>query len=253
MGDTTASIQRIIEVGGSALPHDMDSQLESAVVIDRLTMPDMFTLVFRDPERDILGKAHLEIGAKVKVSTTSTSETAPQPLIDGEVTSVETECGSHGTLAVVRGYDMSLPARGGSQERGVPQHQALRHCDQDRERGGPDARRGRDRWHFDHVFQANQSDLDFLYGLARQVGYDCRVDGQKLLFKKPVSRRPARRRATIEHRRHAARVRQRAARLPRPDERRAQVSKVEVRGWDPRRRRRSSAPPPPARAMPSCR
>ena len=36
------------------------------------------------------------------------------------------------------------------------------------------------------MFQANQSDLDFLYGLARQIGYDCRVDGEKLLFKKPV-------------------------------------------------------------------
>ena len=33
-------------------------------------MPDTFTLVFRDPDRDILGKAGLEIGTKVEISTT---------------------------------------------------------------------------------------------------------------------------------------------------------------------------------------
>ena len=32
-------------------------------------MPDTFTLVFRDPNRDILGKAGLEIGKKVEIST----------------------------------------------------------------------------------------------------------------------------------------------------------------------------------------
>ena len=36
------------------------------------------------------------------------------------------------------------------------------------------------------MFQANQSDLDFLYGLARRAGFDCRVDGDTLLFKKPA-------------------------------------------------------------------
>ena len=57
----------------------IDSQLESATVIDRLTMPDMFTLVFRDPDATSWARPHLEIGAKVKVSTTSTSETRPRP------------------------------------------------------------------------------------------------------------------------------------------------------------------------------
>ena len=106
---------------------------------------------------------------------------------------------------------------------------------------------------FDHVFQANQSDLDFLYGLARQIGYDCRVDGQKLLFKKPVESSTGPARATLEHRRHAAALRRRPARLPRPDERRGPGQQgrgprlgPEGEEGDHRHLRRT-------RAMPTCR
>ena len=38
----------------------------------------------------------------------------------------------------------------------------------------------------EHVLQANVSDLEFLYSLARVTGFECRVEGKKLLFKKPT-------------------------------------------------------------------
>ena len=41
-------------------------------------MPDTFTLVFRDPDRNILGTAGIQIGTKVVISTTSTREDAPK-------------------------------------------------------------------------------------------------------------------------------------------------------------------------------
>jgi hypothetical protein len=72
----TATSQRIVEVDGSELPADIDGQLESALVVDRLAMPDMFTLIFRDPTRNVLGRAGLGVGKKVKISTTSTTGTA---------------------------------------------------------------------------------------------------------------------------------------------------------------------------------
>ena len=238
MADTTASIQRIIEVGGSALPHDIDAQLESATVIDRLTMPDMFTLVFRDPDRDILGKAHIEVGAKVKISTTSTTEVAPQPLIDGEVTSVETEYGSHGTLAVARGYDMSHRLAAGRKSETYLNTKYSDIASKVAGAAGLTADVDETDGTFDHVFQANQSDLDFLYGLARQVGYDFRVDGQTLQFKKPVESAtgPAEGDASSTDATQLVwgsglldfRARMSAV---------AQVSKVEVRGWDPKEKK----------------
>ena len=235
MPDPEVSIGRLIEIDGSKLAADIDGCLESATVVDRLAMPDMFALVFRDPLRDILGRAGLEVGVKVKISTTSANEDSPKVLIDAEVTSIESEYGSHGTLAVVRGYDRSHRLAAG---RKTATYLNTKYSDIASQVAGAasltadvDESEGT----FDHVFQINQSDLDFLYGLARQIGYDCRVDGEKLLFKKPVESSSAPAEATgtsasatelvwgdnlLDFRARMSAV--------------AQVSKVEVRGWDPK-------------------
>jgi len=97
------SAARIVEVDSTKLEDDVDGQLASATVIDRLHMPDTFTLVFRDPERDILERANLEIGKRVKISTGGRTAEAADVLIDGEVTSIEVEYDTTGSRAIVRG------------------------------------------------------------------------------------------------------------------------------------------------------
>src|SRR5262245_14645246 len=107
---------RVIEVDSTKLVDDVDGQLESATVIDRLHMPDTFTLIFHDPERDVLDRAKLAIGKRVKISTGALTAEAAAVLIDGEVTSIEVEYGPWGSRAIARGYDLShrLPAGGES-------------------------------------------------------------------------------------------------------------------------------------------
>ena len=168
------------------------------------------------------------------ISTTSTREDAPKVLIDAEVTSIETEYGAHGTLAVVRGYDRSHRLAAGRKSRpsSTRSTRTSRPSWPARRGSRPDVDESEGT--HDHVFQANQSDLDFLSGLARQIGYDCRVDGENLLFKKLVesSSGPGRGRGLGTN--PTALVwgddlldfRARVSAVP-------QVSKVEVRGWDP--------------------
>ena len=231
---TTASIQRIVEIDGTELAADVESQLESALVVDRLAMPDMFTLVFRDPNRDILGRAGLEIGKKVKISTTSLTADSPEPLITGEVTSIEAEYDTLGTRAVVRGYDKSHRLAAG---RRTATFQNTKYSDIAQQiAGGAGLQADVDTSDgtYEHVFQVNQSDLDFLYGLARQIGYECRVDDETLLFKRPVESSGAPGEGDFEssdpvqlvwgHNLLEFRARMSAV---------AQVAKVEVRGWDP--------------------
>jgi hypothetical protein len=134
--------------------------------VDRLTMPDTFTLVFRDPDRDILGKAGLEIGKKVKISTASTTGDDPEPLITGEVTSIEAEYDTLGTRAVVRGYDKSHRLAAG---RKTATYQNVKYSDIAQQiAGGAGLQADCDTSDgtYEHVFQVNMSDLDFLYGLA---------------------------------------------------------------------------------------
>ena len=233
MPTTSASIQRIIEIEGSELAPDVESQLESALVVDRLAMPDMFTLVFRDPDRDVLGRAGLEIGKKVRISTSSLGADSPEPLISGEVTSVETEYDSLGTRAVVRGYDRSHRLSAG---RKTATYQQVKYSDiasQIAGAAGLTADVDDSGGTVDHVLQANQSDLEFLYGIARRIGFDCRVDDDKLLFKKPVESSGAPGDGDYEsedpvqlvwnHNLLEFRARMSAV---------AQVSEVKVRGWD---------------------
>ena len=235
MPDPEVSIGRLIEIDGSKLADDIDGQLESATVVDRLAMPDMFALVFRDPERDVLGRAGLEVGTKVKISTTSANEDSPKELIDAEVTSIESEYGAHGTLAVVRGYDRSHRLAAGRKTATYLNTKYSDIASQVASAASLSADVDETEGTFDHVFQINQSDLDFLYGLARQVGYDCRVEGESLLFKRPVESTSAPAEATGESTRPTELVwgdnlldfRARMSAV-------AQVSKVEVRGWDPK-------------------
>ena len=46
----------------ASCPETCSIHLESTTVIDRLTMPDTFTLVFRDPDRNILSTAGIQVG-----------------------------------------------------------------------------------------------------------------------------------------------------------------------------------------------
>ncbi len=84
------------------------------------------------------------------------------------------------------------------------------------------------------MFQVNQSDLDFLYGLAREIGFDCRVDDETLLFKKPVESAAGPGEGDLSSSDPVqlvwgANLLEFRARMSAV----AQVAKVEVRGWDP--------------------
>ena len=231
---TTTASGRLIEVEGSALAEDVDGQIESVLVLDRLSAPDMFTICFRDPGRDILGKAGLEIGKTVKISTVGLSGDAPESLITGEVTSIEAEYDSLGARAVVRGYDRSHRLAAG---RKTATFQNAKYSDiaqQIAGAAGLQADTGTTDQTVDHVFQVNQSDLDFLYAMARELGWDCRVDDRTLIFRKPVESSTAPGEGDVDSTDPVQLVwglnllefRARMSAV-------AQVAKVEVRGWDP--------------------
>jgi phage protein D len=234
---TVPSSQRVIEVESSQISPEVDGHLESATVIDRLHMPDTFTLVFRDPQRDVLESASIAIGKRIKISTGSIYADAPAVLIDGEVTSIEVEYDELGSRAVVRGYDLSHRLNAG---RNSKTYQNATYSDIAKEIAG-NANLETDiestsEVH-EHVIQANQSDLDFLMGLAREVDFDCRVDGDTLIFKTQAqaSEGPdAGDAATTDQKAlvwgttlHEFRARISAV---------AQVSEVKVRGWDPKKK-----------------
>src|SRR5262245_1846630 len=224
-----------VKVDGSDLDPAAKSALEGALVVDRLAMPDMFTVIFRDQDRDLLSKANLEIGKSIEISATSQSDDAEAVLIKGEVTSVEADYDTLGARAIVRGYDKSHRLTAG---RKTKTFENVKLSDVAKQ-SASDAGLGTDGDETDgtipHGFQVNRSDLDFLYAIALRAGFDCRVDGDDLLFKKPVESADAPDEGeptdaggtTLVWGVNLVEFRARMSAV-------AQVSEVELRGWDPK-------------------
>ena len=185
MSAVAASL-RTVKIDGSQLSTEIDGALESVLVVDRLAMPDMFTLTFRDPARKILKDAGVEIGKKVEISTGAMGDDAPAVLIDAEVTSIEADYDTLGSRAIVRGYDRSHRLAAGRKTATFQEMSYSEIAKKIAGDNGLDADCDDSGAALEHTLQANVSDLDFLYGLARRIGFDCRVDGTTLLFKKPV-------------------------------------------------------------------
>ena len=228
-----ASTQRTVKVDGTELSAEVDGALESVLVVDRLVMPDMFALTFRDPGRDILGKAGLEIGKTVEISTGSLRDDAPEVLIDGEVTSIEADYDTLGSRAIVRGYDRSHRLTAG---RRTATFQDMSYSEIAKKIAGDnglEAECDDAGAALENTLQANVSDLDFLYGLARRIGFDCRVEGTRLLFKKPAESSGAPGEGDFESADPLqlvwnANLLEFRARMSAV----AQVGEVKVRGWD---------------------
>src|SRR5438093_2441389 len=162
-----------IEVDGKPLGDDLMQSMVSAFVDDSLNLPDMFVLAFRDPGRDVLERAGIEIGKKITISVVSDASPGGETLISkAEVTALEAEFEPAGTLSVVRGLDQSHRLFRG---RRTESYQNATYADIAKkvaQRAGialgtidPTTEVRAD------VSQGNVSDWDFLRALAAKVGY----------------------------------------------------------------------------------
>src|ERR671936_921202 len=175
-----------ISIDGTALSRQLDDKLERVVIDHHQHLPDMFMIAFHDPDRDILGQVHANIGSTVKIKITPPGASAPETLMDGEVTSLEAEYDADQNLTIIRGYDKSHRLHRGRRTetyknvtdsdiaRTVAQRAGLTV-------GQIDSTSGT----FDHVSQANQSDWDFLKSRAREIGYELSLEDGKFYFCRP--------------------------------------------------------------------
>jgi uncharacterized protein involved in type VI secretion and phage assembly len=224
-----------IEVAGTPLVPEIDSLIEQIVVDDSHTLPDMFMLRFRDPAHEVLDKAGLTLGAKVKIFGGPVGGEAKILLISGEVTGLEAEIDETGTHVVARGYDVLHRLQRGrntrtfvdTTEADIVQRVAQAAGIELGEIENPPGIHPL-------VSQANQSDLDFLRGRAREIGFDLAVRGDKLYFQQPVDSAGAPATGTLQTDTPLALVlgANLNAFLPRITAA-EQVNQVEVRGWDP--------------------
>jgi phage protein D/phage baseplate assembly protein gpV len=97
----------LVDVDGTPLTADVTALLSYAHVDDSRDLPDAFVLRFRDPQRMVLAKARIGIGAQVRLRVQTSDPGGPVVLLTGEVTALERELDRTGTVTEVRGMDHS--------------------------------------------------------------------------------------------------------------------------------------------------
>lgn len=94
-----------VSINSTPLAADVATMLTQATVAASRNLPDACHLRFRDPERVLVRKTGLAIGAKVEVAVQSAEPGSPQRLMSGEVVAMEIDIDAAGTFIEVRGLD----------------------------------------------------------------------------------------------------------------------------------------------------
>ena len=226
----------VVEFAGRPLPTALANTLVEGYVDDSRTLPGLFVLRFRDPDRILLGRAGITIGVEVRLLAGADGRPSPRPLLSGQVTALEVEIDDGGTFTVVRGLDESYRLFRGRRVAGYQNMTLSDICTQvARQAGlrpgtmdvaGPV---------LEHVAQPNISDWEFVRGLAEDAGAQAYVQDGQLHVTGPtaasgapdVTARAERDPLVLEMGANLLRCRAGVSAAE-------QVTGVEVRGWDVR-------------------
>ena len=176
-----------IKVNGETMDEGVGSNLMEVRVDQNAHLPGMFTIRLFDPRLTLLDGDLLEVGDAVEIGSYEPGG-IPIRLIRGEVSGIEPIFGRNGAAELqVRGYDRSH-----KMHRSIRSHTYLNVKDCDL------ATRIAEQWGltpavdttttiYEHVYQRNQSDLDFLAKRAWRIGFECFVSDETLYFRRPKS------------------------------------------------------------------
>ncbi|MET0910256.1 MAG: VgrG-related protein [Ilumatobacteraceae bacterium] len=223
-----------IQVDGTDLAPDVASTLVEAFVEDEVNLPDAFELVFRDPLRTVLASGKFGIGKSLKISVVSESARGGTPIFDCEITALEAEIERDRTVAIVRGFDQAHRLQRGTT---TETHLDVTYGDiagkVAQRRGLQKGEAGTNTVVHEAVVQWNQTDWEFLSGLAAEIGHELVVVDSRLHLRPPgdSASGPAPGDLRSEDARQLV-AGSNLLRLRATLSGAEQVTEVEVRGWD---------------------
>ncbi|MGH9244057.1 MAG: phage baseplate assembly protein V [Acidimicrobiales bacterium] len=188
LADGSSTVRPQVSIGSpfaAPLLPTVEPKLSRVVVDTHLHLPAMFELWFADEEGHILEDAGIEIGQVVEIHGGASTSMEATSLIKGEVTSIEAVCNEMFIYSVARGYEKDHRLQRATRSRTFLN---VKYSDIAKQVAGEcelDTGEITDtKTTHDHVSQVAQTDYDFLRQLAREIGYEVGVDGEKFYFRK---------------------------------------------------------------------
>jgi phage protein D len=172
-----------VKIGGQALDPAVADQLLEARVDLHLRLPDGCSLRFADPHLDLVDTASFALGADLDVSFVAPTGSSPVSVFTGQVASLEPEFDTSEAVFAIRGYDRSHQL---NRTRNTAAYQQMAYSDIAHKLAGANGLSGgtigSSGGPVPFVQQSNETDWEFLWRLADEIGFDVHVSGQKLNF-----------------------------------------------------------------------
>jgi len=174
--------QMYLKIDGTDAPAEMVDNLIYIEVDDSLNLADMLTIKIRDPELRWADSDTFAVGKSLEVSTLG--DNGRVRLISGDITSVESRfAAGAGATLLVRGYDQSHRLNRGKQTKTFVQMTDSDIATRVAREAGLKVEAEPTREVYEYVLQDNQTNLEFLQGRARRIGYRVLVEEGTLYFK----------------------------------------------------------------------
>jgi phage protein D len=224
--DTTMLPGVEVKLDGQPLDPGVSGYLLEARADLHMRLPDRCSLRFADPQLTLIDRASFPLGAKLEMLFTAPGGTAAVKLFAGLVASLEPEFDHQEATLVVRGYDRSHML---NHTRRTSAYQAMSYSSIARRLAGNG---GLTTGTIDDsgaaatfVQQSNETDWEFLWRLADEIGFEVHVSDQQLNFRKAGSG-PTAEPVRLAWGEQLVAFRPRVTAVQ-------QAESVTVRGWDP--------------------
>jgi Rhs element Vgr protein len=229
--ETPLLSQVYIKLGGSDAPAELMTVLRGVEVDLDLSLPAMCRIEINDGGFRWADDARLRLGQDIEIGARSAEDErgAPTKLFNGQIVGAELDLREHGVaFLVIRAFDrLHLLTRGKKSrvftqatDADIVSNIAREHGLQPAADPTPDVHK--------HIYQHNQTDLEFLRIRAERNGYFLWVEDRKLNFKKPQN--AERQRVDLDYGKTLMEFHPRKAAA-------SQVKQAYVRGWDPQNKR----------------
>ncbi len=177
--------QMTILIAGDEVQREMLQQIIEVTVDQHAHLPGTFTIRLHDPNLNLLDNGPFDLTKEIEIKAEK-SDGSRVSLIKGEVTALEPGFGE-GMIAelIVRGYDKSHRLL-----REMVSKSYLNKKDSDlaqeiAQAAGLNPKVNSTQTVYEHIYQHNQTNLEFLTYRAWRIGFECFVADGKLYFRKP--------------------------------------------------------------------
>lgn len=216
-----------IRIDGEDLPSEAMDDLIEVTVVSSCHLPDMITIHLHDEALKWVEEGPFTLGSGVEIAAEPEEGGSSQTLFKGEITSLEPFFGegTHAEL-LVSGYDRSHRLHRGTHSKAYVQSTDSDVANQIAREAGLQAQVDATTEVYDHIFQHNQTHMDFLTERARRIGYEFFVVDNTLHFRQATPNGDA---LELEWGNQLRSFRPRLTLVE-------QVDEVIVKGWDPKNR-----------------